>query len=157
MESLSFPRFDYLVQSTLGTARDLVMELFQHHVFMFADYDTFEMKHLHEVLVSDQQANWQSCWVCLKDQNILNHWRSICISLNRRKYQIYMQDWQYSYHAYTKILWMLYCNGRSLSYHSINLVITFLNHECKILRCVPIVLEVKVPIIYAVFLWFKWY
>ena len=61
MESLSFPRFVDLVQSALGTARDLVMELFQHHVFMFVDYDTFEMKHLHEVLVSNQQANWQSC------------------------------------------------------------------------------------------------
>ena len=61
MESLSFPRLVDLVQSVLGTARDLVMELFQHNVFMFVDYDTLEMKHLREVLVSNQQANWQSC------------------------------------------------------------------------------------------------
>ena len=36
----------------LGTARDLGMELFQHHEFMFVDYDTLKNKHLRGVLFS---------------------------------------------------------------------------------------------------------
>ena len=58
----------------LGTARDLAMELFQHHVFMFVGYDTLELKHLRGVLVSNQQENWQSKVADFsKDHNILNH------------------------------------------------------------------------------------
>ena len=38
--------------TVLGTARDLGMELFQHHEFMFVDYDTLKNKHLRGVLFS---------------------------------------------------------------------------------------------------------